>query len=610
MVYSRGFSSLIVLSLALLAFSSIAEARTIHVSVFESGQVRVGSGLFAPASADNCDEGLLFSFTESASPDPLVLSRRDQDQISGTINMEVRITAVCDALSGGQAAFEYGHFATNAGVIGEDLLIDGFAPSVTLALSVGESAAQVINYQAGGSSASDHQFSLRGNEISYFGGSTFGSATRERVIATIDVEGARFFDDADPELDRLGRERERDAIVALEIACASDEATAALREICEAVAGATGDDLLQVARAFDPHELAAVPGAATELGQIQTTNVSGRLAALRGGATGVSLEGLSFSYRGHRLDAGFLPDSLLRRVNGEGSGSTLLDQRWGVFVNGDISIGSRDERGKEVGFDFDAWGLTSGIDYRFDGNHIAGLAVGYSEYSADLDDDGGGLDSDTVALQAYGSISITDEFYIDLTLGHAWMDFEQDRVIDLSGFSGLTRQVVSGETSAEQLSASVSANYRIRLDGGWQITPYGQYRYTYTEIDGFSESGESAFAMRFPDQKMASRLFAAGTRASRAFNLDRSVMVPYIDVAYEHESGNDGFLLQPTLVDAPGILGPIVEISDPDRHFVRADLGASWVFQGGMQAFLSYSALLLEKDTTRHTFSTGVRWAF
>ncbi len=585
-----------------------AEGRTISVSVFESGQVRVSSGMASLASAASCDDGLLFSFTESATPDPLQLSRRDADA-SGIIVLEVTITAVCEGVAGGQAAFEYGHSAVT-GTIGEDLLIGGFASSMTLALSVGESIEQTISYQAVGSAAANHLFELRGSEISFFGGSAFGSASRNRLLARIEVEGGRFFDDEDPSLEQPGRERERDAVEALETACSSEQASGALQDTCNAIAGATGDDLIRVARAFDPHELAAVPGAANELGQIQTANVGGRLAALRGGATGISLDGLSFSYRGHRLDAGLLPESLVRRMNGEGSGSTLLDQRWGVFVNGDVSIGSRDERGKEVGFDFDAWGLTSGVDYRFDGGHVAGMALGYSEYSADLDDDGGGLDSDTWALQAYGSFSFTDEFYVDLTLGRAWMDFDQERVIDLSGFDGLTRQLAFGDTKARQWTTSVAANYAIQLDGGWRVTPYGQFRYSYTEIDGFAESGGSPFAMRFPDQKVVSRLFAAGARVSRAVNLSRSVMTPYIDLAYEHEAGNDAFILEPTLVNSPSIQGPRIEISDPDRNFMRADIGASWVFQGGMQAFLSYSALLFEKDTTRHTFYAGVRWAF
>ncbi|TVQ32526.1 MAG: autotransporter outer membrane beta-barrel domain-containing protein [Wenzhouxiangella sp.] len=587
-----------------------AFARTVTGAVFDSGRIQISSGMAGLASSASCEDGLLFTFTESAAPDPLALSRRDESARSGVIQLEVRINSVCEHVAGGQASFQYKHRSLNGGTIGEDLLISTLAVGLVLPLEPGQSDSRIISYQAGGSSPSDHEFALLGDEISFFGGDSFGSASQERVLARIQVTGARFVDPEAPILQEPGRERERDAIVRLEQACLSEDASASLRETCAQLAGAEGERLLQVARAFDPHEITVVPGAATELGQIQTSNVSGRLSALRGGATGMSLEGLSLSYNGRRFDSGLLPASLVRRMDESGTESTLFSQRWGVFVNGDISIGTRDERGKEVGFDFDSWGLTSGVDYRFNGGHVAGLALGYSAYSADLDDDGGGLDSDTWALQAYGSFNVSDAFYIDLTLGRGWMDFDQDRVIDMSGIGNLTRNEARGSTSGTQWTASAAFNYRIQLDGAWQITPYGQFRYAYSEIDAFSESSVSPFALNFPEQTIVSRIYTAGARVSRAVNLSRSVMVPFLDLAYEHESGNDGYLLQPTLVTSPGVLGPVIEISDPDRHVARADLGASWVFVGGMQMFVSYSALLFDRDMTRHTVYAGARWAF
>ena len=607
---SRVAVRVLVVLMAGLLLGQQALARTVTGAVFDSGRIQISSGMAGLASAASCEDGLLFTFTETASPDPLSLSRRDQAARSGEIALEVRINSVCEQVAGGQVSFQYSHRALNGGAIGEDLLLSTLAFGLVLPLEPGQSDNRMVSYQAAGSNPSDHEFALFGDEISFFGGSSFGSASQERVLSRIQVAGARFVDPQAPVLQEPGRERERDAIIRLEQACLSENASPSLQATCSELAGVDGERLLQVARAFDPHELSVVPGAATELGQIQTSNVSGRLSALRGGATGMSLEGLSLSYNGRRFDSGLLPASLVRRMDGSGTESTLFSQRWGVFVNGDISIGSRDERGKEVGFDFDSWGLTSGVDYRFDGGHVAGLALGYSAYSADLDDDGGSLDSDTWALQAYGSFNVTDDFYVDLTIGHGWLDFDQDRVIDLSGIGNLTRSEARGSTSGTQWTASAAVNYRIQFDGGWQLTPYGQFRYAYSAIDAFSESSSSPFALNFPEQTTVSRLYTAGARVSRAVNLSRSVMVPFLDLAYEHESGNDGYRLQPTLVTSQGVLGPVIEISDPDRHVARADLGASWVFVGGMQMFVSYSALLFDRDMTRHTVYAGARWAF
>ncbi|PKL96544.1 MAG: hypothetical protein CVV18_01355, partial [Gammaproteobacteria bacterium HGW-Gammaproteobacteria-8] len=96
---------------------------------------------------------------------------------------------------------------------------------------------------------------------------------------------------------------------------------------------------------------------------------------------------------------------------------------------------------------------------------------------------------------------------------------------------------------------------------------------------------------------------------NRAISFERGVLSPYIDASYRHESGNDGYMLRPRVVGA-GAFGPTVEINDPDRNFARVDLGLSWVFLSGQQLFVSYSTLLAESDTTRHSIFFGFRGEF
>ena len=380
--------------------------------------------------------------------------------------------------------------------------------------------------------------------------------------------------------------------------------------MCRDIEGASGDDLAVIAKAFDPNELAAVPGAANQTTQIQTVNVGSRLAALRGGATGASFDGLTLSMNGARISSSWLPVGFLSQNQNEES--TLLSKQWGFFVNGDISIGDRDDRGKEVGFDYDSWGITSGVDYRFNNGLVLGGAIGYSAYDADLNDDGGELQADSWTTQVYGTYDLRPNLYLDATLSVSQIDFDQVRVIDLSEARGGVRDraLAFGSTEADQWSTSLSINYRHVFNNGWQATPYGQFRYADTEIDGFAEQSTSLFALSFPDQSFSSQLFSAGVRASRSFSMARGVLTPFADFAYEYENDVDGYTLQTNLVVAPSIFGPAVEISDPDRYFARLNLGTSFVFRNGSQFFLSYNILLLERDTTSHTFYAGLRLEF
>lgn len=604
----------VVVSVTLLLGCSVGEAATRYGKVFFNGQITYSN---SPVRLQNngfgCeDEDVAFTFRETATPDNVELRRQDASTPDGqaSILLQTQIVDVCS--ESGQATFQYTHSHSPEQTDSVVVISPG---QFTLQFDLGSPGIESmeITYsvlEAESSGAEDRLINLVGGQITFIADGTFGQISRNDTLANIavaggpilDVEGIGPIDDSSNRL--------RDAAAALNAACESESATGVFLATCNEIASAdrTSEQDAQIARAFDPHELAAMPGASSEGGRIQTANVGSRIAALRGGATGLSLDGIALAFNGNTFDSSWLPSSISEKMAKEGGGSSLLDERLGVFVNGTISIGDRSQRGKEVGFDFDSWGVTSGIDYRFDSGLITGLALGYSNLDVDLDEDGGTMDADTFSVQLYGTYGITDDFYVDLTLGHSSSDFDQKRVVDLSGIGSLTRSIARGSTDARQYSTSVALNYRLPRIKAWSITPYGQFYYARNEVDAFDEIG-SPFALSFPDQEFYTRTFTGGLRATRAFSFERGVLSPFADASFSHEGGNDGFALSPTLVET-GAFGPTVEISDPDRNFGRLDLGMSWVFLTGNQLFLSYSALVGENDTTRHSLYFGARFEF
>jgi len=590
-------------ALVLLGSLEAAEARTQSGAVYADGQVqRSGAGVASCGSNDD----LVFTFTESVTPDVLDLERRDREQAQAEVR--VVIDEVCEP---GQANFDYAHRSVaGGGEIGVDIAIQPRATSIVVPIEPGASGSAQVTYEAlplDDPGPDDKRFELVATGIGFIAGQIFGNVQRDEALAAITV-----IEDPGPPLpppqipdqgSRLG-----DAGGAFNEACAAADADSDFAAVCAEIASLelTDDEVRQIAEAFDPHELAAIPTASSEGGRIQTANVNTRIAELRSGATGVSLSGVALAYNGQTFDTSWLPADALDEAGG--GGSSLLSDRLGAFVNGEISLGERDRRGKEVGFDFDSWGITAGVDYRLDSGSFFGLSLGWSEYDADIDADGGSTDAETITVQGYGSYSFTDAFYVDATLGWSSTDVTQRRVVDLSGIGSLTRTVARGSTDARQYSASLVANYRVALEGAWSVTPYGEFLFAWNDIDGFRETG-SPFALEFDDQDFSSETLGLGLRASRAISFESGVLSPYLDASFRHESGNDGYLLEPRLFEA-GAFGPTVEIEDPDRNFGRVDVGASWVFLSGQQLFVSYSTLLAESDTTRHSIFFGFRGEF
>ncbi len=572
--------------------------------VYQSGEVRWingGASRLTGTHPEACDEDrdLVFRFTESASPDALRLEFGVQDQ--GQIQVDVRIDLTCQT---GSVTFEYFHQrGPSFPETGADVTPD--QPVITLPLQAGATASTTVSYGVLSPRVRSARVELVGERITFIAGDVFGQTNETRTLASIRFLG-QVLDEV--VLDESDVVRVRDAGRALNEACRQADADSDFGETCAEIRenAVTSDQQLMAARAFDGHELAATVQASGEGGRIQTANVRDRLVQLHTGGPALSASGLSLSIDGQRIDSSWLPVSV--RMAEREPESRLMTDRWGMFVNGNIAIGRRSERNKEVDFDFDSWGLTLGTDYRTRNGAVAGFALGYSRYDADIGEQGGSLDGDTYTVQLFGSVNFTPDFYADLTAGYSRTDFEQERIVDLSGIGTLTRQAATGSTSSEQYSGSLSLNYRRAFDNGVSITPYAQLHVAEVTIDGFSETG-SVFALEYPEQSYTSELWSGGLRLTRAFSRKRAIFSPFADLSLQHQSGFDGYGLQPRLVGTD-IAGPMVDISDPDRTFGRFDTGAVWLFPTGTQAFFSYSAMLFERHTTQHSFQIGGRWEF
>lgn len=601
-----------------------AEATSRQGVVYLSGQV----SHFTPSQARPSSNGSLdcqapnqplFRFEESLNVDQVELSARDNPQGSASISI-----TILESCFSGTLVFNYRHEAISGTLGGQgDLLVEPPEPAVQLAASPGSQATTQVLYTARraapfGSSfrfrmlAGGINFSLQSPEA----GNLIGSANRGNLpLLNIDIAGRENVvetgDLPDPQ-----DERSVDAGRALNRICESPAPPEFCEIIARAIDEAESDEqrselTRRVTMAFDAHQVTSISAMSGEAARVQADNVGQRVNSLRNGGPmpNMSIDGLSMSYQGFRLDANLLPQSLLKRINGEDDiGSQLLSQPWGFFINGNIAIGDRSRRGRETGYDFDTWGVTSGFDYRFRGGHVAGVAVGYSQYSADLDEDGGAMDSDSWTVQAYGSWQFSDQFYADLTLGYTLTDFDLERVVDLRGIGPYGRRIARGNTDGYQFDTSIALNYRLDTNTALSITPYGQFNYARTSIDGFTESG-TIFDYRYPSQNFDSYLFTGGVRLARPVGLERGVLVPFADLAVEYEAGLDSYTMQPVLAGSD-FDGPMVMISDPDRFFARAHFGVSYVGLTGTQFFASYSALLLDSDTTRHSLYLGIRFEF
>ena len=382
-------------------------------------------------------------------------------------------------------------------------------------------------------------------------------------------------------------------------------------ELYEVALAGDGETVRTFMEQITPNEVIGQSTSVAEIATAQFRNVGARLSQLRGGGgSGFNTAGLNARYGNGSIPLGML--AYLNQTDDEKDGlaKPIADfiSPWGFFVNGTISMGERDATGRELGFDFDSYGLTAGFDYRLSSKKVIGVALGYANFDSKIGDKAE-LKSTGVTLTGYGSFYMNDNFYVDARISYSKPDFDQSRDINFTIGNTQVQRTAVGKTSANQYSVAMSAGYNF-YKKSWNITPNASFNYVKTTIDSFSETGAGGFNFIYSEQDLESLVWSAGIKVSRAISLKKGVITPQFDFDYNYESKNDGNDIEARFILAP--LGEIfiIETDSPDRTYGSAGLGLVYIAPNGKQAYVNYRSVIGLQGFSRGTFNIGARFEF
>lgn len=448
-------------------------------------------------------------------------------------------------------------------------------------------------------------------------------ATGDTVTFRLTAQGdlASLFDsDANP--------GEASVAGALDGACVAPQGDFA--GLCTYVFGLGDDDQRTVVGEMTPREAATQGTLSLDMATSQLRAVGGRLAALRGGATGLAVDQLAFALEGElvplqelrygvarfRDEEAWATERVAQAVEGAAtpSGTAVAtpdegldaESRLGVFVSGRVAFGDRPETAREEGFEADIAALTAGLDYRFGERFVLGGALGYVDTNVDLDADGGSLDARGFSLTAYGSYFRT-AFYVEGSLGLARNDFDLVRHVDLPlPFQEQSRLVATADPGGDQATASLGLGYDATFAAA-SLGGFARASWVDATVDGYTETGAGPFDLAIREQGLESLLSELGLGFSYAASFDWGVLLPTVRAAYLHEFEDDSRLVRGRFVDDVEANEFLVPTEDPDRDFFQLSAGLAAMTPGGRSFFLTYDVDLARDDLDLWGLSLGLR---
>ncbi len=404
----------------------------------------------------------------------------------------------------------------------------------------------------------------------------------------------------------------------IDVVCPSGKAAPQLQRDCNALYANSPDQ----------------PGVATALGQVtsekfstqgtttvnlsatQFGNIGARLAALRGGATGISLERLSFNLDGLPLSGAMLAALTPKGLTG---GAASADEqspfgKLGIFVNGNVSFGNQSATNREAGFGFNTTGVTAGADYRLTPDLVLGGAFGYASSGASLDNSGGSLDTKDYSLVVYGTYYRSQSLYADGFASYGWSNYDSRRRILYSLPTVDVNQTANGSTDGTQYSLSLGAGYDFSRQA-LTVGPYGHLTYLKANIGGFQENIDSSapgsgWALKVNSQDITSLTTRVGGQASYAVSRSWGVLVPQGRLEWLHEFEDNSYLITSSFVQDSAGVPFSVPTDTPDRDYFNLGVGLSAVFPRGRSAFINYDTVLFRNNLTQHFVTAGIRLEF
>jgi large repetitive protein len=240
-----------------------------------------------------------------------------------------------------------------------------------------------------------------------------------------------------------------------------------------------------------------------------------------------------------------------------------------IWTGGAINFGKTLAGSSDNGIDFTTSGLSVGADKQINSKLAVGLGVGYGHDLSDVGQNGSRSAVDSYNVAAYASYRPSDNVYTDALLGYQWLSFDAARYVTDNG------NTVHGSRDGKQYFGSFSVGYEHRADD-MLLTPYGRLDLARASLDGYTETGDSTYALAYQRQTVKTSTGTLGLLAQWEAKRDYGVWSPQLRAEFGHDMQGSS---QAVMRYADLLNGPLYQATLTGQSRNHTMLGAGMALQ-------------------------------
>ncbi|HKQ45877.1 MAG TPA: autotransporter domain-containing protein [Rhizomicrobium sp.] len=276
--------------------------------------------------------------------------------------------------------------------------------------------------------------------------------------------------------------------------------------------------------------------------------ISGQVGSNTVNAVGQSsLSFLTMTAQGSSSTGNFAPGSAFGGADAPhraqlGAGQTRV---WASAYGGHVGL-SADAASGAASLSSSNVGMIGGADMAVDNGLLLGVTIGLGRQS--FSSGNGSGNSDDVMFGVYARKD-AGPLYIAGALGYGRHHITTLRVITVSG-----TDVLQGKQTADDFGGRLEAGWRMPLDEGYSVTPYGALAVQRFESPAYAETtlaGASTFALSYAPQTTTLGRSELGAQLDRGYALDDGILTLGLRAAWAHQLDDQPFT-QASFLGLPG----------------------------------------------------------
>jgi len=294
--------------------------------------------------------------------------------------------------------------------------------------------------------------------------------------------------------------------------------------------------------AIGPAYYSALPSVGIEQSIAHVQLLGQRMTALRAGAGGISVNGVtqeSAPVNNSGKDSKDSKQATFHSPDGN---------RWGYFLQLTGQFADVEPlQNLAAESHFNTAGVLTGVDYRIGKESAIGIGIGY-DYTRLSFTSGDHTTMDDGRIAAYGTFSLGRGFFMEATAGGVYTNYDVKRPIQY----GVINRSANSEPEGGQFFSSVELGKDIKL-GNWTITPKTGFQYSYLSVSGADESQAGVLGLAVDRFHAESMRYNLGAQVAYDMHLtDKIELSPYLFGSWQHDFASQNVTIRSVLPQGGG----------------------------------------------------------